>query len=305
MTAYRWTPWPKAHHEEALELLRAGNGGELPAWAIQADLVYLCDLHSHRGTPLPGRRALRRRWGCTERQARAALRSERWRATAESCGIAVPARVVPVGVPRASPSASPSASPPRTGKPSQSDGSVPVDVPVDVPRASPSASTRADPYDPNDPTIPIEYGGSRARDPEVAVGMLVEDPEALRSAVADPHASALADVLGHMQRADPLAALSPDDIQAIRGALKVGHTVQDLVDVWDFFRLAPSTDYARDSGWSHRWSALGNRKFPGRVRDARRWVSQGRPTTPTASPTTGGQLSPMELIRRVAAKEKP
>src|SRR5688572_33268570 len=87
-----WTPWPKSLHEELLGLLRAQ--GPLPAEAIEADLVFLADRANHPNPAsrraFPGRRALERRWGTSERATRNALKSSNWQDMCRAVGIPVP-----------------------------------------------------------------------------------------------------------------------------------------------------------------------------------------------------------------------
>ena len=86
--------WPRERHEEILDLLRQAHGGELPAWARAADLVYLHDQAQHptRPAPVPGRRELQTRWGVSERETKASLADEAWRSKAAAAKVRVVAR---------------------------------------------------------------------------------------------------------------------------------------------------------------------------------------------------------------------
>ena len=155
--------WPRERHEEILDLLRQAHGGELPAWARAADLVYLHDQAQHptRPAPVPGRRELQVRWGVSERETKASLADEAWRSKAAAAKVRVVARPapprggVPASVPEVPPSPSPRPSPSATDVPPQSAASVPAAVPASVPEVSPSPSpTRArSSHGPNGPTV--------------------------------------------------------------------------------------------------------------------------------------------------------
>jgi hypothetical protein len=141
--SWQHSVWPKDRHEEILELIRKAYDGDLPGWAIEADLVYHADAANHprRPKPFPGRRWFEKRWNVSERTARNALADPGWQEKLDALGIPRPIRElkganVPVGVPPASPSVSPS----RTSEPEQPTENVPVGVPP----ASPSVSTRAE-----------------------------------------------------------------------------------------------------------------------------------------------------------------
>jgi hypothetical protein len=154
--SWQHSPWPKEHHEDLIALVRAGHGGVLPEWAIAADLVFHADAASHpkRPVPFPGRRALERRWGVSERVARRCLADAGWQEKCDALKIprpsrhldgplGEPARSVPATVPPASPPTSHPRPRPGTDETSEHAESVPAGVPATVPPASPPTSTRA------------------------------------------------------------------------------------------------------------------------------------------------------------------
>jgi hypothetical protein len=158
--------WPKDQQDTILEALRAHFGGELPDWALAADLVYHADMASHPSNPVPfpGRRVLEHRWSVTQRQARKALASRGWQDKVVSAKMPLPTRHLrapvesphaPVCVPRVDPLPYPS----RTDeRPASAEN-----VPVTVPRVDPSMSTRADVLD-----LPVLPTASRTTTEEVS-----------------------------------------------------------------------------------------------------------------------------------------
>lgn len=152
--------------------------------------------------------------------------------------------------------------------------------------------------------------GEREQPSAPDAGDLVSDPTALRSALTDRHAPALAELLEHAQRTSPAHALSPADVLALRGALG-RWTVDDLRAVWDHAQSGEGPmRLAVESGWSSSWSALAGKRLPDRVRDARLWAQRGRPaaTGPPSRTARGGGPSAddgvLRALRESARRER-
>lgn len=145
--SWQHSVWPKDRHEEILGLIRKAYDGDLPDWAIEADLVYHADAANHprRPKPFPGRRALEERYGLTEHKVKKHLRDPGWQEKCDQLGIPRPDRhlkghgptqIHPVDLQSTTPSTSPS----ETNEPKQSTKNRPVDLPP----VTPSAATRAE-----------------------------------------------------------------------------------------------------------------------------------------------------------------
>ena len=277
--SWQHSAWPKDKHDEILDLIRVAYGGDLPDWAIAADLVFHADAANHptRPVPFPGRRKLEERWNVSEYAARGHLSDPGWQEKCDQLRIPRPTRHLKG---RNASEITPSATPSATKEAEQ-----PTEFhPVEHPLVTPSTATRAliPPVPPVPPLLLSEEREARAP-PLAPLSAPSASPRSKRATKLDEDYDRVCDYfVEKFAPATGISRPSRPDRATDRGRLLLGECRKDVDRLLDALRwVAEGPDpFHRDRKCSLR-SAI---KFVDEYAD--RWRSEK--DHPSAKPYVRG-----------------